>query len=198
MVEFKLVDDQTNILGDKIRMYRQMRELNQIQLAEASGINVGTIRKYELGLRKPKPEQLEKIAAALHLNVSVFLDINISTIGDVLSLLFTLDNACDMNLNCQEDENGKKSYNISFSNIQMQQYLENWFEVKKQYESAKEEIEDDDIEENYKQIDRSSLEAAYLEWKIATMASYVSSHECVIKGSDSHKILNPEFVPFLW
>ena len=124
MVEYKLVDDQTNILGDKIRMYRQMREMNQIQLAEASGINVGTIRKYELGLRKPKPEQLEKIAAALHLNVSVFLDINISTIGDVLSLLFAIDNACDMNLNCQEDENGNKSFNISFSNIQLQQYLE--------------------------------------------------------------------------
>ena len=109
MIEYKLVDDQTNILGDKIRMYRQMREMNQIQLAEASGINVGTIRKYELGLRKPKPDQLEKIAAALHLNVSVFLDININTIGDVLSLLFTIDNACDMNVNCQEDENGNKT-----------------------------------------------------------------------------------------
>ena len=198
MIEYKLVDDQTNILGDKIKMYRQMRDMNQIQLAEASGINVGTIRKYELGLRKPKPEQLEKIAAALRLNVSVFLDININTIGDVLSLLFAIDNACDMNINCQEDENGNKSFNISFSNIQLQQYIENWFEVKKKYELAKEDIEDDDIGEEYKQVDRRSLEIAYLEWKITTMASYVSSHENVTKGNNGFEYLIPGFAPFIW
>ena len=198
MIEYKLVDDQTNILGDKIRMYRQMREMNQIQLAEASGINVGTIRKYELGLRKPKTEQLEKIAAALHLNVSVFLDININTIGDVLSLLFTIDNACDMNINCQEDENGNKSFNISFSNIQLQQYLENWLEVKEKYELAKKEIEEDDIDENFKQIDRLALDKAYLEWKIATMASYVSSHEYVTKGFKGLENIKPGFADFIW
>ena len=112
MVEEKTTPDSSNILGDKIRMYRQLREMNQIQLADASGINVGTIRKYELGLRQPKPDQLAKIASALNLNVSVFLDISISTIGDVLSLLFAIDEACDMNLNCQVDENGKKAYKL--------------------------------------------------------------------------------------
>ena len=50
------------MVGKKIRAYREFRGLNQIQLAELSGINVGTIRKYELGLRNPKPEQLERIA----------------------------------------------------------------------------------------------------------------------------------------
>ena len=48
------------MVGDKIRAYREFRGLNQIQLAELSGINVGTIRKYELGIRNPKPNQLEK------------------------------------------------------------------------------------------------------------------------------------------
>lgn len=61
------------MVGKKIRAYREFRGLNQIQLAELSGINVGTIRKYELGLRNPKPEQLERIASALGLNVSIFL-----------------------------------------------------------------------------------------------------------------------------
>ena len=65
------------MVGKKIRAYREFRGLNQIQLAELSGINVGTIRKYELGLRNPKPEQLERIASALGLNVSIFLDFNI-------------------------------------------------------------------------------------------------------------------------
>ena len=81
------------MVGDKIRAYREFRGLNQIQLAELSGINVGTIRKYELGIRNPKPNQLEKIAKALGLNVSVFLDFNFETIGDVLLLLFAIDDS---------------------------------------------------------------------------------------------------------
>ena len=60
------------MIGKKIRAYREFRGYSQIQLAELSGINVGTIRKYELGIRNPKPDQLEKIATALRLNVSVF------------------------------------------------------------------------------------------------------------------------------
>ena len=60
------------MVDKKIRAYREFRGYSQIQLAELSGINVGTIRKYELGIRNPKPDQLEKIATALGLNVSVF------------------------------------------------------------------------------------------------------------------------------
>ena len=67
------------MVGKKMRAYREFRGYSQIQLAELSGINVGTIRKYELGIRNPKPDQLEKIATALRLNVSVFLDFNIET-----------------------------------------------------------------------------------------------------------------------
>ena len=53
------------MVGKKIRAYREFRGYSQIQLAELSGINVGTIRKYELGIRNPKPDQLEKIATVL-------------------------------------------------------------------------------------------------------------------------------------
>ena len=60
------------MVGKKIRAYREFRGYSQLQLAELSGINVGTIRKYELGIRNPKLDQLEKIATALGLNVSVF------------------------------------------------------------------------------------------------------------------------------
>ena len=53
------------MVGKKIRAFREFRGYSQIQLAELSGINVGTIRKYELGIRNPKPDQLEKISTAL-------------------------------------------------------------------------------------------------------------------------------------
>ena len=55
------------MVGKKIRAFREFRGYSQIQLAELSGINVGTIRKYELGIRNPKPDQLEKIATALEM-----------------------------------------------------------------------------------------------------------------------------------
>ena len=86
------------MIGEKIRAYREFRGLSQVQLAELSGINVGTIRKYELGIRNPKPDQLEKIASALGLNVSIFLDFNIETVGDVLALLFAIDDSVDLAL----------------------------------------------------------------------------------------------------
>ena len=86
------------MVGKKIRAFREFRGYSQIQLAELSGINVGTIRKYELGIRNPKPDQLEKIATALGLNVSVFLDFNIETVGDVLSLLFSIDDSVNLSL----------------------------------------------------------------------------------------------------
>ena len=39
------------MVGKKIQAFRDFRGYSQIQLAELSGINVGTIRKYELGNR---------------------------------------------------------------------------------------------------------------------------------------------------
>ena len=102
------------MVGKKIRAYREFRGLNQIQLAELAGINVGTIRKYELGLRNPKPDQLEKIASALGLNVSVFLDFNIETVGDVLSLLFAIDDAVDLSFKNVDKDNKYTIYSTGF------------------------------------------------------------------------------------
>ena len=59
--------------GKMIRTIRGLKHWSQVQLAEASQINVNTIRKYELGIRNPKPAQLEKIASALQVNLSLFL-----------------------------------------------------------------------------------------------------------------------------
>ena len=49
-------------INEKIRYFRKQRGLSQELLAERTGINVNTIRKYEIGIRKPKVEQLKKIA----------------------------------------------------------------------------------------------------------------------------------------
>ncbi len=114
------------MIGKKIRAFREFRGYSQIQLAELSGINVGTIRKYELGIRNPKPDQLEKIATALGLNVSVFLDFNIETVGDVLSLLFAIDDSVNLSL----AETPDQKIILTFDNPTMQDFFRNGVNLK--------------------------------------------------------------------
>lgn len=171
------------MVGKKIRAYREFRGFSQIQLAELSGINVGTIRKYELGIRNPKPEQLEKIAAALGLNVSIFLDFNIETVGDVLSLLFAIDDS--VNLSLSETEN--KKIILDFDNPMMQDFFKKWCQFKNVYEKEKAEIlsiEDEDK----RQEELDKLNATQEEWKLRAMGTTIGCHTIVKKGTDGNDI----------
>ena len=47
---------------EKIKYFRNMRGISQETLGQLSGINSATIKKYEYGIRNPKPDQLLKIA----------------------------------------------------------------------------------------------------------------------------------------
>ena len=149
------------MVGKKIRAFREFRGYSQIQLAELSGINVGTIRKYELGIRNPKPDQLEKIATALGLNVSVFLDFNIETVGDVLSLLFSIDDS--VNLSLAETPDQKVS--LTFDNPTMQDFFRKWCQFKNVYEKEKAEILAIENEDK-RQEELDKLNATQDEWKL--------------------------------
>ena len=171
------------MVGKKIRAYREFRGFSQIQLAELSGINVGTIRKYELGIRNPKPEQLEKIAAALGLNVSIFLDFNIETVGDVLSLLFAIDDS--VNLSLSETEN--KKIILDFDNPMMQDFFKKWCQFKNVYEKEKAEIlsiEDEDK----RQEELDKLNATQEEWKLRAMGTTIGCHTVINKGSEDNPV----------
>ena len=124
------------MVGKKIRAYREFREYSQIQLAELSSINVGTIRKYELGIQNPKPDQLEKIATTLGLNVSVFLDFHIETVGDVFSILFAIDDSVNLSL----AETSDQKIAMTFDNPTMQDFFKKWCQFKNVYEKEKAEI----------------------------------------------------------
>lgn len=69
--------------------------MTQKTLGELTGIGEATIRKYELGIRNPKPTQLKKIAQALDIGENIFFDIplntlEIKTVGDAMALFFLL------------------------------------------------------------------------------------------------------------
>lgn len=74
-------------IAEKMRYFRRLRGLSQEQLAERVEINVNTIRKYETGRRKPKLEQLKKIAGGLEISVIEFLDIEIENEADLIAAM---------------------------------------------------------------------------------------------------------------
>lgn len=173
------------MIGKKIRTYREFKGLNQLQLAELSGINVGTIRKYELGIRNPKPDQLEKIASALGLNVSVFFDFKIDTVGDVLSLLFAIDDAVDLSLSESISiTNSDSTIGFKFENPMMQDFLKKWCQFKNVYEKERQDVlEIENTSSRQEALEK--LETIQEEWKLRAMGNTIGCHTVVKKGSDS-------------
>ena len=72
-------------VSEKIRYYRELRGLTQQQLADFSGIPLGTLKKYETGNRNPKQEPLQRIADALHISI-IFLVFIFATSHRYLSM----------------------------------------------------------------------------------------------------------------
>ena len=74
-------------VAEKIRYFRQQKGLSQEQIGKRACIHENTIRKYELGIRKPKLDQLKKIAGGLGVSVIEFIDIEIENEADLIAVL---------------------------------------------------------------------------------------------------------------
>lgn len=61
---------------NRIKEMRTKRGMTQVQLANALGVNEVTIVRYETGGRKPKLEQLKKIASVLDCSFLDLIDDN--------------------------------------------------------------------------------------------------------------------------
>lgn len=127
-------------IGEKIRSFRELRGITQDQLGQLSGINGATIRKYELGIRNPKQEQLIKIANGLGIGVSVFYDFDLETLGDVATLLFLLDDNSPLKFSGEKGPEGNyRSGNVSvqFENKALNRFLGEWADLKEALDKAK-------------------------------------------------------------
>jgi len=112
-------------------------------LGQLAGINSATIKKYEYGIRNPKPDQLLKIANALGISINLFMDFDIETVSDVLSLLFKLDEQVDMNFEAEKDAEGNfisSTMKISFRNNAINKKLCTYLNAKQLQEN----IQNDD------------------------------------------------------
>ncbi len=148
--------------GEKIKYFRNMRGISQETLGQLSGINSATIKKYEYGIRNPKPDQLLKIANALGISINIFMDFDIETISDVLSLLFKLDEQIDMKFEAEKDENGEfipSTVKLSFQNTAINQKLCTYLkakEIKENLENSKEKLSaEDDYTETINEIEQN-------------------------------------------
>ncbi len=160
-------------IGEKIRAYRELRGINQIQLAHNSGINVGTIRKYEIGIRNPKPDQLKKIADGLGISVNILLDFDIETCGDVMALLFKLDEMIDISIEGKLGEDGKyesDSISLKLNHPTLKRAIKNWADMNK----AIKKIEDAACKESNPENKKIALQGSqeiYNKFKLQAMDS---------------------------
>ena len=111
--------------GKKIKLIRTFRGLTQKELGDLSGIHEVAIRKYELGKNLPKPEQLRKIADALNVNVNTLAEFDIEADGDVLPLLFAIDEVFPTNIVEVDGNPG-----IFFEDARLVQFLKDWQAMK--------------------------------------------------------------------
>lgn len=120
-------------VGEKIRAYRNLRGISQKTLGELADMNEVTIRKYEAGDRNPKPDQLLKIANALGVSINLFMDFDIETVSDVLSLIFKMDEQVDLEFQGKKNSKGvidSKTLTLRFNHPQINERLAKWAQAK--------------------------------------------------------------------
>jgi transcriptional regulator with XRE-family HTH domain len=94
-------------IGKRIRFFRERRGLTQKQLGTAAGIIEATVRKYEIGQRNPKPDQIKLIADALGVTPTALAPIGIETDADVISLILAIDDKIGITFDGKKDSKGK-------------------------------------------------------------------------------------------
>lgn len=138
-------------VGEKIKYYRNIRGISQEMLGNLSGINPATIKKYEYGIRNPKPDQLLKITNALGISINLFMDFDIETVSDVLSLLFKLDEQVDMRFEAEKDENGEfipSTVKLSFQNAAINKKLCTYLKAKQEEKLPLDDVKNRLVDDN--------------------------------------------------
>ncbi len=69
-------------ISERIRLYRQQKNLSQAELAERSGVNNKSLSRYELGSSIPPADALKAIADALEVSTDSLLSDDNTLIKD--------------------------------------------------------------------------------------------------------------------
>lgn len=128
-------------IGDRIKSFRNLKQLTQKALAERSNISEIAIKKYETGERNPRPEQITKIAEALEINENLLYNIDLSdlpliTIGDLMAIFIQLFESVGIIPRYMHDSNGKiepSTITLQFTNMNINNAIKQWIEDYERY-----------------------------------------------------------------
>ena len=137
------MEQEENIIAEKIKNFRKAKKLSQKELSERSGINLSIIKKYETGYRNPKPDQLIKIANALEISSVELLPIEISNVNDILALLMKIEENTPLNWSYEKDEEGNYipgTIHISFKDNRIEEALIELIETKEKQKEMQNDI----------------------------------------------------------
>lgn len=166
-------------VGEKIKTYRKMRGISQKMLGQlAGGINEVTIRKYEAGDRNPKPDQLLKIANALGISINIFMDFDIETVSDVLSLIFKMDEQLNIDFIGKKNKKGEydpKSISLKFNDPTINDRLAKWARTRDLVQNTIDSRDEFKTEEEYQQ------EVSYLVDKADEVKQHLMDSNIVVK-----------------
>jgi len=106
-------------------------------LGDETKLGEKTIQKYELGVRNPKPEQIEKIAQALGLPAALLTDSQYNSYGDVLAAIIALDEAVVLKFDdSSRDEQGRlnpKRITFSIADDVANELIADWEAVRHKF-----------------------------------------------------------------
>ena len=132
-------------IGKRIRLFREHKGLTQKQLGDAAGIIEATIRKYEIGQRNPKPEQIKLIADALEITSGALTGYDIRSDADVLAMILALDELGLIEYVGKSDKVGgiaKDTLAIRIKNNSINTRLSAWTAIKENLEEKKKDKSD--------------------------------------------------------
>ena len=170
------MEQDENIIAEKIKNFRKAKNLSQRELSERSGINLSIIKKYETGYRNPKPEQLVKIANALEISSVELLPIEISNVNDILALLIKIEEKTPLNWHYEKNQDGNyipRSIGISFVDTQIEEALIELIETKEKIATQK------NKDEKQKLFDELDIEYMSIDDKIKLENKYKMYMKCL-------------------
>lgn len=83
-------------VGKRIRAAREAAGMTQAEVAKRLSVSESSIRLYELGKRQPNDEILGRIAEVVGVDPQAFIEVELSSVRDVLEILFRLEDACGL------------------------------------------------------------------------------------------------------
>lgn len=109
------VADDSEEIGERIKELRKSKGVSQKELAQKTGLSIGSIQGYEQGRYNPKLEAIVKIAGALGVDLKVFYDdLPQKTIElkryENIALVNEFENACFRLVNFPDSEEITEKY----------------------------------------------------------------------------------------